>query len=195
MVSAPCPGGLTCTDEASCKTECASSADCAHPEAECPAGQCVQPVGSTCDSDDQCMSGVCGAEGVGHCCAVACDPAGEPCGAVDCDEAGACVFPQTACGETSSCSNGNLTSDYCDGAGECTVMRQSEPCPGQLICEDANGCFATCGSNDTSGDARCRQGHWCDGTTCQPSSIVPGFPCSRGAQCASGICTALGCYL
>ena len=195
VVSSPCPDGLTCQDETACKVECATSADCVSPEAECPAGECVQPVGSACASNDQCMSGICGTEGVGHCCTAACDPVGDPCGAIDCDTSGACVFPETACGATASCSNATLTSDYCDGMGACGRARQTEPCPGNLVCEDADSCFAMCGSNDTTGDARCRQGNWCDGTACQPSSIVPGFPCSRGAQCASGICTAIGCYL
>ena len=54
--------------------------------------------------------------------------------------------------------------DY--GMGACAVLDASEPCPDHLVCEDANSCFDTCGSNDTTGDARCTQGFWCDGSTC-----------------------------
>ncbi|NUP06006.1 MAG: hypothetical protein HOW73_08105 [Polyangiaceae bacterium] len=195
-VSGPCAGGLACADATSCKSSCASSADCVNPAAECPAGECVQPVGSPCDSDEQCLSGVCGTTGNGgHCCTAACDPTGEPCGAIDCDESGACIFPETACGDTASCTNATLTSEYCDGLGECASGAEGAPCPGHLVCEDANSCYETCGSNDTTGDARCTQGFWCDGSACVPASVVPGAPCTRGAQCASGVCTALGCYL
>ncbi len=194
-VASPCPGGLVCDDATTCKTVCITSADCEHPDAECPGGECIQPDGSPCNSDEQCMSGICGTSGTGHCCTAACDPIGDPCGAADCGLNGACVFPDSACGDSASCVNATLTSNYCNGMGECGSGPEADACPDHLVCEDANNCWASCGSNDTTGDARCTQGWWCDGAACQPASVIPGFPCSRGAQCASGVCTALGCFL
>lgn len=190
-VLGPCPGGLVCKDASSCKTECMSPADCIQPNAGCPDKECVQPAGSICDSNEQCMSGICGTTGVGHCCSAACNaPTDEECGATDCDDAGVCQFPTTACGSDPSCMGSTLTSEYCNGFGVCGGAREDRPCPGSLRCDDALSCHATCGSNDSTGDDLCVPGFWCDGASCVPAAGLSA-PCTRATQCVSGICVTL----
>lgn len=196
----PCAGGLACANAAACKTTCATNADCAAPTAVCPTPGstfCVEPDGAPCASHGECLSGVCGTTGVGHCCTAECPIAGGPCGATDCDGMGACVLPDanTPCGAASACMNDKLTSEHCDGMGACASGTTEKPCAQHLGCADATTCNTTCGSNDASGDERCAAGYWCDGSTCLPASWQGGAACTRNGQCCSGDCTPIGCYL
>lgn len=188
----PCPGGLVCSDEATCAMTCATNADCESPGATCTPGSpfCdLEPAGSPCSANTQCASGYCGATGSGHCCASACNPAGGTCGATDCDAMGKCLFPDTdtPCGPLPSCSDGMLTSKYCNGIGACGNVTMEKPCAGDVICQSRAGCLSTCGSNDPTGDALCSPGHWCDGSICR-KGMPPGAPCARPKQCASSSC-------
>jgi hypothetical protein len=81
-------------------------------------GNCVAqaPPGATCSANAQCTSGLCGTSGSGsRCCATAC-PTG-PCGATDCDAAGACLFMPFGM----FCGTGQ-----CNGQGTC-VMPCGQP--------------------------------------------------------------------
>ncbi len=193
--SAPCPLGLVCEDETSCKESCATVEDCATPGALCTRGQCIQPLGAPCSADDLCQSGICGIDGTGHCCALACDPVAEPCGATDCNEAGDCMFPGalTPCGSTPMCIDSQLHTNYCQGDGSCADAPSEHACADHLGCESGTSCFSACGSDDEIGDARCADGYWCDGTTCQPAAWDEHSPCERDAQCRSDDCAPDGC--
>lgn len=188
-----CAGGLACEDETSCKDACDVPEDCADPDATCPSPGnefCESPAGVACDAAEECASGICGTTGEGgHCCTEACDSTGV-CGAVDCGATGGCVFAneQTPCGSMPECDDGKLVSEFCDGSGECGTERAQQPCPGKLRCESPLACYETCGANDATGDARCISGHWCDGSTCRPSSWDERTACTRDAQCRSNAC-------
>lgn len=194
-----CPNGLACENERDCKLMCETQDDCANPQDVNPAPDCIddactlRPPGVSCSVDSDCESGICGAQGPGHCCASSCAHLGEPCGPIDCDEAGACVYPgpETSCGDDPTCASATIESQRCNLAGLCGTQRSAEPCPGHLGCSSNASCHSSCGSNDATGDARCAAGHWCDGSTCHPGA-PEGGSCLRDGQCSSNQCTAAG---
>jgi hypothetical protein len=65
--TSPCPGGFVCANATSCKTACASDADCESGSNFCKnpgaTGTCVAKlaVGTACTANDQCASGLCAA--------------------------------------------------------------------------------------------------------------------------------------
>ena len=199
----PCPGGLVCDSTTACKTTCMTNQpeDCRTQGAHCPydlSPICVAaPAGTPCDSDEECMY-QCGTNHSGHCCAASCPYVGPPCGAIDCDASGKCVYPggETACGPTSSCNGTELTSAYCNQSGACTIGSVEKPCPGNLRCDAlSTSCYADCGLNDQSGDLHCAAGYYCNGLGngkgCVPGE-PDGSPCARPGQCASGKCFIFG---
>jgi hypothetical protein len=108
-VSTTCPTGI-CRDDASCAT-CVVDDECSTAE-YCTGTECVAtgPIGTTCDRDRQCASGVC-ADGV--CCDRQCEGGCESCAA---STVGVCTpyvegtDPESACGMST-----------CDGRGACTA--------------------------------------------------------------------------
>jgi hypothetical protein len=57
-------------------------------------------------------------------------------------------------------------------------------------------CFAACGSADSSGDAHCVSGYFCDGVgggACQPKRNLFDT-CARDAECISNQCFGGNCF-
>ena len=145
-------------------------------------------AGSPCTSNATCVSGVCGTDGSGRCCASSCSTTDPNCGATGCDDTGACIFPAsgTACGSP-SCSGNTLTSaGTCNGSGTCAAGTPSA-CPGHLQCLDATSCATACAST-----ADCVTGFFCaaGAGTCDPQ-IATG-PCTENDACTSGVCGIAG---
>jgi len=88
-----------------------------------------------CTGDAQCVSGVCGVDGAGNCCKIACGNTTPPCGATDCDaRTGACVFPGSSvtCGVLGCDGDSMSGAGICNGEGACSV--QTVPC-GSGFCD------------------------------------------------------------
>jgi hypothetical protein len=141
--------------------------------------------GTICTSNAQCMSNVCGVDGTGRCCTVACPISDATCGATACNAGGACVIPApgTACG-TDSCSGDMLTKHVCSGEGDC-VTNAAAPCPNNFVCQDATSCKATC-----TVTADCTASFFCNGGACLAQQATGA--CTENDDCTSGICGASG---
>ena len=156
--SGPCPNDLVCNPAGTaCLATCAASADCVS-GFYCNAGRCSAQVATgPCGTNEACTSGICGIKGVGHCCTAVCDTTDPSCGAKDCDNLGACTFPnnRTACGTPGSCSGSTQTDPTtCDGAGACQAQGTTDCTP--FIC-GATACLTSC-KDATS----CVSGDFCD---------------------------------
>jgi hypothetical protein len=105
------------------------------------------------------VSGICGINGTGNCCAAACSITSASCGATSCDGTGACVYPaaKTDCGTV--CTGSTLTASECDGLGAC-VADAGVPCANGFSCTDGGSCHTTCTDNKT-----CAANGFCDTTT------------------------------
>jgi hypothetical protein len=140
-IPSPCPSHLVCNSAGSA---------CAPPQATGP-----------CSADDECISGICGAAGTGHCCTNACSTNDATCRAVDCDESGACVYPNdhTPCGLGAGCTGATQTdATTCDGKGTCPPPHTKDCSPYKC---GASTCLADC-TDDTS----CVAGVFCDNKVC-----------------------------
>lgn len=198
-VTEPCHNGLACESSGpmsstACKSQCMNPfLDCAAPNAMCMGNACTVGIGAECHQDGECVSGICGTQGFGHCCAAGTSCAiGGVCGADDCDTTGACHYPSaaTVCGDMQSCDGFQLATTYCDGMGSCEVTPEEQPCAGGFTCLDSTTCRDTCSSNDNMGDLECAASHWCDGEACI-EDFVGIHLCGRPSQCASGNCLIL----
>src|ERR1700722_17078061 len=60
------------------------------------------PPGAPCSSNGVCGPGICGLTGTANCCAPACSASNAACGAIGCDDGGACIYPAPGidCGPT-----------------------------------------------------------------------------------------------
>jgi Dickkopf N-terminal cysteine-rich region len=194
----PCLGGFVCTSPppaTTCKTSCATDADCEGTNVYCSSGACVSAggTGDPCSEDDQCVSNVCGTKSTGgigtHCCAAACTLSGA-CGNNDCNGSGACVLADNTIACTASTCSGDTQTNYttCNGAGACLGTNTPMTC-GRFAC-GATTCDTACGTDDATGDAKCQSGSWCDGVAggaCQAPQAAP-LACNRNNQCSSGNC-------
>jgi hypothetical protein len=141
--------------------------------------------GAACASNASCQSGVCGINGSGNCCTMACSTSDATCGATACDHNGACTYPPstTTCG-TVSCAASMLTTSDCNGMGTCTA-NASTACPNHFACADATSCKTTCTSS-----ADCAIGSVCNGGACT-TQIATGA-CTENDACTSGVCGIAG---
>jgi hypothetical protein len=175
-----------------CTTTCANDTDCSPKAFCSPGNKCVpkESASTACTSADQCVTGFC-VDGVccdskcdGQC--QACDAAGhtgtcttiagaphgarQPCdgahtacaGSCDGAQATQCSYPPTTTSCGSSCADGLLTPNACNGHGKC-IGGQSAACPGGLTCADATSCKTSC-----SVDADCAGGVCASGVCTQP---------------------------
>jgi hypothetical protein len=188
-------GGASC--DAQLKT-CATGQACVAPSdcksGYCPANTCqLRPDGNACTTSSQCLHGAClNVTGGGKiCCSSGCSDQG----AASCGTNGQCKPGGAACADYPSgttcpgatCSGSTLTTKACNGTGACQAGTTAT-CPGHLDCNGGGtACSRACGSNDSSGDANCAGGYWCDGVSggaCQAPK-PKGGSCDRGTQCQS----------
>jgi hypothetical protein len=157
-VTGPCPNNLVCNPAGTaCLNICATTIDC-DTGFYCSNTRCLPKVAiGACNTNEACLSGLCGTTGIGHCCTALCDTTDPTCGAKDCDAQGACAFPnnKTACGAKQSCSGSTQTdATTCDGAGACQPQGTTDCTP--YIC-GPTACLKTC--KDSSS---CTSGSFCD---------------------------------
>ena len=199
---AACAGGFVCASATTCKTACASDADCQSASSYCKnpgtSGTCAARggAGTVCSANDQCVSGVCGINGLGSCCAAACSPTGGACGAIACTASGACVYPSGACG-AAACAGAMLTpAPLCGGSGTWQRLAGAARAlsgPPRLR-ERGPHASTGCGGNNAAGDAVCAAGYWCDGVgagACQARQAAGGA-CTRSSQCIN-TCSGTTC--
>jgi hypothetical protein len=196
-----CAGGLACDATAgSCKSSCASDADCTSAGYFCDSGKCLAPLatGLPCIKDAACVSGHCVD---GTCCESAC---GDVCAACDVPGlAGKCVPVKGAPHHASA---------TCPGGGG------ADPCA-QSLCDGKTtaSCASHVGSDVSCRAASCSMAQStaaasCDGSGACPAAVtkactnflqcdgmgvaclnecVSDKDCVSGYTCSKGICTAI----
>ncbi len=208
-----CPGNLVCdsTTMNSCKTKCASDADCVSPTV-CNGGSCsLKPNGTACSSGSECATNTC-QQGV--CCATTCTGTCMSCAVSG--KAGTCN-PVTAGGAdpTATCSDKGAsscgTNGKCDGSGKCQLYPANTICAASTclmgdvftparMCDGAGTCKTVtstlcdpwgCGTNGAcnttcSGNGDCTAPATCAGGSC--GKLPPGQPCATANACQSGFC-------
>jgi hypothetical protein len=101
------------------------------------------PTGSLCTDNTECASGSC----MGRCCSMTCSTSDPACGAISCDMAGTCQYPDSGitCGNILPvCIGTQLTTHLCDGLGSCVTV--AELCPRGFACDPGGEvCANTCG--------------------------------------------------
>jgi len=154
------------------------------------------PAGSMCTDNDACASKICGTNGTGNCCSIACNTSDGGCGAVGCDSTGTCVYPAEDAGAIQcggSCLKSAINTYYCDTSGGCTISTgQFVTCPDNFGCNagpdaglDAGPAGTACNTTCTT-LADCAQGFTCVGGACIPQIAVG--PCSDNDTCLSLAC-------
>ncbi|HVV17508.1 MAG TPA: hypothetical protein VHH90_09920 [Polyangia bacterium] len=211
-------GPYTCSAAGSCKTSCASDADCApgttcQGTICCAAGACaLAPLGAVCAAGADCASGFC-AQGV--CCATSCTGTCQSCGLPGsegiCADVPAGQDPLSACANQGPTTCG--TNGACDGKGKCQMYPAGTVCAPPTcagatltparICDGAGNCQAATplactpyacnaagnGCNATcAANADCASSGPCD-TTKGSCGLAPnGAACASAAGCNSGFC-------
>jgi len=200
---AACPGGFLCADQSSCKTSCATNADC-HASFYCQNTLCLplRANGDTCAQSVQCSSGYCAN---GYCCD---SGGGSPkcCGGSNahCDDSNACttntclssvcqtVNNTTQCA-TSSCSGVTYTSPKLCLDGGCTVGGTETQCVSTNPCRTSQCTTTGCLLTDIAAGTPCGAGSCvdftltsaksCNGSGTCASNAADG-PCPGGFKCA-----------
>jgi hypothetical protein len=194
-----CQGGYFC-QSGSCVASADQGKACAK-NSECGSGFCVDGVCCNAACDGVCeacsadrkgygQNGVCQDVKAGLDLDNECDPdAPATCQkSGTCDGKGACaVYPSgTSCGVT-TCTDGKVTGQVCDGQGTCTSAQQPVSCFPYVLCADAQSCAAKCAS-----DNQCAPSHHCDLASSPPTCAedkIDGSVCTKSGECASGNCT------
>ncbi len=142
--------------------------------------------GAQCSANAQCNSAVCGLNGSGNCCTVACSTADAMCGATGCDGTGACLYPDAGTSCANFCGAGNqLTQKFCDAAGTCAASAATS-CTGNFACNSAGtGCNTMCASSTD-----CASGYVCNKTACVAPTVVGS--CTENDDCFSQHCGISG---
>ena len=124
----------------------------------CTGGKCGSPIGSSCNSDNGCISGHCAG---GICCATACTATGV------CGPTGACMNDGTACAyatTTTQCGVQTCTGStqtnaaYCNGNGTCAAATTTDCSP--------YGCGPTACKTSCANDTDCVAGAICSNSHC-----------------------------
>ena len=214
-----CLGGplLDCDDDNACTQDsCDPATGCVN----APLDGSLCDDGDACTADDQCVDGVCKAQGPALCfddnpCTTdACDAAvgctftatfaacddGNPCTFKDFCKNGQCSGALNTCVDTSDC-----TADWCDPAtGACVnVVKPGCACTGDADCDDGDACTgaeACVGGECAAGQtlACSDDGNPCSDEVCDPAlgCTFPsnGTPCDDGNACTVGdVCNAGAC--
>lgn len=186
MTAEPAANGDAAAQERECQPRalagatCTTQADCASPAA-CAGGKCVLAVGSPCDADAACESGLCGA---------APEAAGGP------KECLALPGVTARCTVDRRCGPG-LTCTGVEGAFYCLVAVGGE-CFGDDLCASTfcskNRCAPSPAVGAACVESRCGLRMSCDNGMCMKPG---GYSCAGDAECVSrrcsnGTCASLG---
>jgi len=166
-------GGQRCMVRCEDDAVCGAGSVCAPVTQGC--GGCVpesgnpllRSFGQPCDTDDQCASGLCGADEDGTFCTQACGdcPAGFHCARGECARGEAPDDQGRPCADNPDCLTG-LCAHWPEG-GSCTAFcSEATPCPVGLTCTDI-------------GDGR---------SACKPDKTIVGQPCTKNEECMSSLC-------
>ena len=119
-------------------------------------GECFARIETgPCHDDLDCVSGICGPDAAGNCCATPCNSTFEECGATECDRVtGACLYADagTPCGSVRCTPGSQADPSFCDGLGHCDTYS----CAPYLCGLDA--CLTRC----ESGGLFCIPGAFCE---------------------------------
>jgi hypothetical protein len=170
-------------------------------DVECKSGFCPADDGVCCDQAcdgacEACVEAKSGADD-GTCFAVLihtdpdaeceaspmseCGPNGQGCNG-DAFDSGCDLWAAgTACGDT-SCQDGIVAGDVCDGEGTCEESAGTSCEP--YTCADGTTCASSC-----DGDEDCIEGFFCGNAGACLEKRPNGDPCSGANQCTSGFCT------
>jgi hypothetical protein len=198
-VGGQCKSGI-CSATGHCAAACASDADCAAGSycdtathtCGLAAANGDKPAGAACNRAAQCRSGDCGASGV-------CGAGnGEICGDPKICRSGVCDGADEKCGLANGngpCTDGaapQCRSGICDQA-LCGYANGDGPCSSSDVCASGKCNVVTQKCSACLADADCATGEVCDKPSGQCQAIVTnGQPCSRAAQCQSGVCASDG---
>ena len=120
-------------------------------------------------------------------------PSGKSCNGTDATCKGycsgsnpACTYPDTSVScSLSTCSSGTLTTQYCNGAGSCSTVK-NQSCGG-FPCASGSACSLSCTDRSTTG---CMDGYKCvGGNTCAATAI----PCGSGGTTCSTANSSVCC--
>lgn len=169
-----------CTSDAECSTGFCTDGVCCDSRCNGECVACSMAARAGGGVDGQCAPVSAGQDPAGECDADAQYP--ESClGDGQCDGQGACrsfAVPGTVCGD-STCSNGQLQGELCDGSGNCTVD-QGASC-GAYAC-DGDACGSSCVMA-----TECASDAYCDAGSCV-FQAENGAGCSADRECRSGSC-------
>jgi hypothetical protein len=200
---------LICASKTSCKTSCASDADCVSGYSCSPGGNCVAKLGdmAPCTTDAQCASGICITDNLNQ------GPFCRPCRTgVSCPTVPTTPTsqPQVACGDDKECDFSCLavrdsTGCNADGSFKCSVELAIPPngpdcdattqhfhcgalsdrCPGWMVC--ASGTCKVTGGQRCISNSDCYSGS-CLGSKCQAN--IANSPCigDWDGECTSNSC-------
>jgi hypothetical protein len=166
-----------CQSRALAGAACETQQDCVSP-ATCTGGKCVLALGSACDADAACESGVCGPA-----------TAAAPGGAKEC-----LPLPSVTarCTADRRCGPG-LTCTGVEGAFYCLVAVGGE-CFGDDLCASTfcskNRCAASPAVGAACVESRCGWGMSCDNGVCMKPG---GYACGGDAECVSRRCSHGAC--
>jgi MYXO-CTERM domain-containing protein len=168
-------GGQRCMVRCEDDAVCGAGSVCAPVPQGC--GGCVPEAGDPllgsfgqpCDTDDQCASGLCGADADGTFCTQACGdcPAGYHCAREECARGEESDDQGRPCADNPDCLTG-LCAHWPEGSSCTTFCSDADPCPEGLSCTDV-------------GDGR---------RACKPDKTIVGEPCESNEQCMSSLCGA-----
>lgn len=185
-MGAACDDGMFCTNPDTCNGSgtCTSVTRVCNDGLTCTADSCDETTDrcATMVTAGCAIAGLCVPDGMGNpgnTCEV-CNPATST-------STWSAVAAGTSCGPP-SCTSGRLTPEpTCDASRRCT-SGASTVCA-TLRCSSPTMCEAPCTT-----DAECAADQFCNGSMCLPKRM-PGNPCMRVEQCASGFCTDGTCCM
>jgi hypothetical protein len=134
--SGPCMGGFQCETSMACYTSCQDGGECMSgyycDDSSHTACKTKLMNGIDCTADSQCLSNVCGVNGMNgmrKCCQTQCQTSDPTCGATGCDSSGMCVYPDSSVSCERTCADEPSTSTSAMTVGSCNMGNCSSPNP------------------------------------------------------------------
>ena len=170
-------GGQRCMTRCEDAAVCGAGSLCAPVTRGC--GGCVAEggdptlhgFGQPCSGDEQCASGLCGADAAGTFCTQACGdcPAGYHCARGECARGELSDDQGHPCLQNEDCATG-LCAYWPEGSSCTRFCSEAAACPEGLTCTDV-------------GEGR---------SACKPDKTIVGQPCEGNSDCLSSLCGAFG---